>query len=601
MAVNPLAWLQGLEGLTLVLAIAGLLFIEEVGLPIPFAPGDLVLAIAGIAIAAGRVEPVPMVLSAFLATVLGAVLGREIFALLGWERLLKIARRLHAATPLERAAEMLHRNGWRAVFTARLIPGLRVHTTQVAGVTRMPRFSFLAGLLPAATVYIAAFVGLGVAFGRPAIELIHQGEHRLVTVILLVAFGTIVLLLTRAEVRRTLASLRVAGWPGLFKLELDSPWIVLIPACIGLNVAGHAIAVAFNLPLILDSTGTILAGLLAGPWVGASVGLVTVLASSGTFAPSAAPYGVVAVPLGFVAGLGRYLTWPSQRQGWLELWLVCLATAAVLSTPLNLLIRHGRTGVPLGDAVNAYLTNAHVPSVIAAFIGEMAVDLPDKLAAVAAALLIYHALPQPRAERLRVELNLADAFTYVFRSSNWVRKAAIAAVCLLFFWALLIPFFLFVGYSVAIARNIRRGDHELPPWSDLRPKIKDGFLVSAALFLWNLPGELLSTPAEGPLPAVGSVWSLLVLIVQTAIWSQYLQEGFRASFNVLSIMRRLRFNMDLTLVVGALGIVLSQLSVVGVVGLGVGLLVTFTYANWVSAYLSGTYARLTDPALVKAV
>ena len=41
--------------------IAGLVFVEESGIPVPFAPGDLLLVIAGIAIASDTVEPVPMV------------------------------------------------------------------------------------------------------------------------------------------------------------------------------------------------------------------------------------------------------------------------------------------------------------------------------------------------------------------------------------------------------------------------------------------------------------------------------------------------------------------------------------------------------------
>lgn len=68
---------------------------------------------------------------------------------------------------------MLERHGWRAVFKARLIPGLRVHTTQVAGVRRMPRLQFLGGLLPATAVNVAAFVGLGAAFGRPILQVIR--------------------------------------------------------------------------------------------------------------------------------------------------------------------------------------------------------------------------------------------------------------------------------------------------------------------------------------------------------------------------------------------------------------------------------------------
>lgn len=52
-----LGWVQGLNGLVLALTLGGLLFIEEVRVPLPFAPGDLLLAIGGIAIAAGAFCP----------------------------------------------------------------------------------------------------------------------------------------------------------------------------------------------------------------------------------------------------------------------------------------------------------------------------------------------------------------------------------------------------------------------------------------------------------------------------------------------------------------------------------------------------------------
>src|ERR1700682_5450900 len=220
--MNPLAWIQGLQGIGLVAAICGLLFIEEAGVPIPFAPGDLVLAIAGIAIAGGRVNAVVMVAAAFAVTISGAALGREIFALVGWDRLMKLAVRLHARGPLERASVMLQRSRWRAVFTARLIPGLRVHTTQVAGVSGMPRRSFYAGLLPATAVYVAAFVGLGAAFGRPILQLIHDAEHQVLILALLLLLGVFVVLLSRSRVRTTLASLELGGWTGL-KFRMDSP------------------------------------------------------------------------------------------------------------------------------------------------------------------------------------------------------------------------------------------------------------------------------------------------------------------------------------------------------------------------------------------
>jgi len=179
--MNPIGWVQGLEGITLAAVLGAFLFFEEAGLPIPFAPGDILLAIGGIAVAAGRVDPVTLVVVIFVATVSGALLGREIFALVGWERLMKLAGWLRARAPLQRAADLLQRSGWRGVFTARLIPGLRVETTRMAGVTRMRRTTFLGGLVPATVVYIAAFVGLGAAVGRPILALIRQGEHHVLT------------------------------------------------------------------------------------------------------------------------------------------------------------------------------------------------------------------------------------------------------------------------------------------------------------------------------------------------------------------------------------------------------------------------------------
>ncbi|HEY8678072.1 MAG TPA: hypothetical protein VIN39_05500 [Candidatus Dormibacteraeota bacterium] len=50
-----MSFIDSLTGPTLILVICGVLFIEELGVPLPFAPGDLVLVIGGIAIASGRV------------------------------------------------------------------------------------------------------------------------------------------------------------------------------------------------------------------------------------------------------------------------------------------------------------------------------------------------------------------------------------------------------------------------------------------------------------------------------------------------------------------------------------------------------------------
>jgi energy-coupling factor transport system substrate-specific component len=617
--MNPIGWVQGLEGLTLALVICGLLFLEEVGIPLPFAPGDLLLAIAGIAVAAGRVPALMMVGLALGSIVGGALLGREIFALLGWPRVMRLADRLHARAPLERASQMLERNGWRAVFTARLIPGLRVHTTQVAGLNRMPRLEFLAGLAPAAAVYVGAFLGLGFAFGRPILAVIHDVERQALYVIGVIVVGAILLLWLRRRARHTLESL--GGWSGILKFRPGYPGVALIPVCIGLNVTGHAIAVALKLPLFADSIGTVLGAVLGGPWVGASIGLITNFVSSNTVDPIAAPYAVVSVAIGFGAGLVGYLDQRRRLADWVALWSVCFLVASLLSTPLNLLLNGGRSGVPLGDTLYSYLVGVHLPTFLASFLAEAAIDAPDKVVTVLAALLIYRALPTRAIDPAGAELDIGRAFVFVFGSPRWLARLLVGALCLLFFW-LLVPLVLFAGYAVAVARQVRAGEPRLPAWDRLGEKLRDGFMITALFLIWNVPGLLLGLPTElaavggsgggaggeghdllnrafGALATLGGLWGLVVLILQSAIWGQYLQGGFGAALNLAAVLRRVRYNTGLTIVVGALAMVLSVLAVSGFAIL-IGGLVTLPYAALVSAHLFGSYSRLTEAPVAVA-
>ena len=487
--------------------------------------------------------------------------------------------------------------------------------------SRVPFRTFVAGLIPANAVYIAAFVGLGAAFGRPILALIQLAEHQFLLALLVLLPLVGVFLLTRAPARRMLASMEAAGWTGPLRFTLDSVGVVLILGCLGLNFAGHAIVVAFGLPLFLDSTGTVLAGVVAGPWVGGSVGFISNLVSSNTFDPVAAPYGIVSFAVGFAAGLSRYLNWQKRASGWIALWLVLVAIASLVSTPLNFLISGGKSNVALGDSIYAALDGAHLPRVLAAFVGEAAVDLPDKLLTVIAALLIAQGLPERRGVGGTADLDLGEAFTFVVRSHRWVRKLMAGAACLLLIW-LIVPFLLLIGYIVEIARRVRSGARELPAWDHPWKNIKDGFKVLAALLIWIVPSALLSIPAAiveaaasegsrqalggsisavaGIVAAIGSVWGVVVLLLEPAIISQYIERGFWGALNATAVIRRVRVNLALSIVVGALVVVLTTIGLIGLAAIVVGVLVTFPYATFIGAYLVGRYAQLTDRPTLRA-
>jgi membrane protein DedA with SNARE-associated domain len=194
MTAGPLLLLQTLDGGLIVAILSGLLFIEECGVPLPMVPGDLILLVGGIAIATGRVNPVLMVLCVSVALILGAFTGRELFARIGPRPLWSIAGRLGATSLLDKAAGRLRQGGWRSIFVCRLVPGLRVHTNQVAGALAIPRRTFLAGMVPATIVYISVFLGLGTVFGAAALTTVRSIDPWLVALLVAAALLTVAMI-----------------------------------------------------------------------------------------------------------------------------------------------------------------------------------------------------------------------------------------------------------------------------------------------------------------------------------------------------------------------------------------------------------------------
>jgi len=49
-----------------------------------------------------------------------------------------------------------------------------------------------------------------------------------------------------------------------------------------------------------------------------------------------------------------------------------------------------------------------------------------------------------------IQVDVGEAFGFVFRSRNWFGRLAVGALCLLFFWLFLIPLFILLGYLYEI-------------------------------------------------------------------------------------------------------------------------------------------------------
>lgn len=92
--------------------------------------------------------------------------------------------------------------------------------------------------------------------------------------------------------------------------------------CIVMNIVGANLALAFRLPVYLDSIGTILAAALMGPWYGLAAavgnGLLTGILTD--------VYSLYFMPVGAVTGLLAGLLF---RKGWLKGWKMLPGTLAL--------------------------------------------------------------------------------------------------------------------------------------------------------------------------------------------------------------------------------------------------------------------------------
>ena len=157
-----------------VAVICLLLFLEEAGVPLPFAPGEAVLLGAGLLISTGA-DRVWLVIPLAYLSVLGGIATAYWWAhRIGPERLRSLARRLHAGGPYDRAAERLRAASPLQIAGSRLLPGLRVYTSLVAGAVGLDRRRFITGVVPASALWVIAFIGLGIFVGVPVERLVGQ-------------------------------------------------------------------------------------------------------------------------------------------------------------------------------------------------------------------------------------------------------------------------------------------------------------------------------------------------------------------------------------------------------------------------------------------
>ena len=183
--------------------------------------------------------------------------------------------------------------------------------------------------------------------------------------------------------------------------------LVMIPVAIAINIAVGQVIYGLKIPLYLDSIGTVLVGVLAGPWAGALTGLLAnlVWGLSGLNV-AYAPFAAVGAIIGLLAGL-------FGEAGWLRTWwkvlvagLITGLVAAVISAPISAYVFGGVTGGGQ-DAVVAIFRGMGAGVLPATFAQGISSDPLDKAITYLIVWLIVRGLPGrflarfPRAESVK--------------------------------------------------------------------------------------------------------------------------------------------------------------------------------------------------------
>jgi len=196
---------------------------------------------------------------------------------------------------------------------------------------------------------------------------------------------------------------------------------VMIPVAIAINIAVGTLIYNIKVPLYLDSIGTVLVGVLAGPWAGALTGLLSNLiwGLSG-INPQYTPFASTAAVIGMLAGL-------IGETGWMRsFWKVLLAgvvtglVAAVISAPISAYVFGGVTGSGT-DLVTAFFSNMGFGILPASFAQGVSSDPLDKAITFLLVFLIVKALPKRFIARFPRATNVMEQVPVVARPAPAMR------------------------------------------------------------------------------------------------------------------------------------------------------------------------------------
>lgn len=153
---------------------------------------------------------------------------------------------------------------------------------------------------------------------------------------------------------------------------------IFVIGCILINCIGKWMAETLQLPLWMDSFGTVLAAYVLGPICGAFIG-AAVNIIYGFHSSLSIVYALTNVALGVLVGICAKKGFFENLFKTLSLSFLVTMISVMVSVPLNYFFSNGMTGNVWGDGVIDFLGLMGIQKVIRCVIGEFYVDFLDKV------------------------------------------------------------------------------------------------------------------------------------------------------------------------------------------------------------------------------
>ena len=165
--------------------------------------------------------------------------------------------------------------------------------------------------------------------------------------------------------------------------------VILFTAfCVMVNIGGRLLSVSLQLPLWLDSLGTVMSACAGGPLCGAMVGVTGNLAYIFVNYLSAA-YSITSIALGVIVGVAVRHRWYGSFYGFMKAVSLVVVAALAVTVPLNILVADGYTGNIWGDAVIDYLKEKGWAPLLCDTLGQLAIEFADKFLTLFIAYIVY--------------------------------------------------------------------------------------------------------------------------------------------------------------------------------------------------------------------